>query len=905
MPHRFHVVPTSHWDREWYLPFERFRAWLVEALDDVLGLLDRHPEYRFTLDGQSILLDDYLEVRPEREPRVRELVAAGRLITGPWYVQPDEFLVSGESLARNLERGRELARGMGGSMECGYVPDSFGHVADLPGILAGQGIHTAVFARGAGDDAPAEAELFWWRSPGGQRVLAHKYPLGYGLGAGLSRDPEQATRQLGRVGRDLTRRCKAPEILLPAGSDHSRPQPQLPIAVAALDREEGPWLFSSHDGYFAALEPGFTRGLPEYRGELRGASDAPLLSGTLSARLYLKQRNFQLEHLLTRHVEPAALFARQAGMPDQDHLLRVAWAELLKNHPHDSICGCSVDAVHQEMETRFARAEQVAAHVLSRSLEHLGKHTAPPAQGALGKLILLSCEGHPGPAQVQASLRLSRAELARAMAPDAEAPLCLSDGDSSHPVQVLGHRTRKAGVMGGAIRDLPQWLEQLADRHPVRDYTCSVDGDLLRVEVDEGPAAACAEQLTEEALALAREPGLERVEIHLHRSDLRVAAALDRTPALGFSTVSLAPGDALAGGAVADLDGLRNEHLRLRVSVDGLAVEHLATGWELEGLHRLLDVADRGDTYNFSPLPGDRPLEARLVSWEVVEPGPVRATLRLRYMLAIPASLTPDRSARARELVDHEICTDVSLWRDCPRIDFHTRLHNRSRDHRLRVAFPLGLEAATVHADSAFSVVERPRDPGTSEAGPERQVDAHPMREFVDLSDGQRGAALMARGLSEYGSERGDSTGGLALTLVRAVGMLALDDLPERPGLAGPPYETPGAQCPGEHALHYALLMHAGGWRQGQVARQARAFCHPPLVALAADGTDGSPTGGSLGNLPRGWWVTSLRATPDGGARLRAVNSGEDPLRVPGPGKGEVPPWGIADVVLDPGQEDG
>ncbi len=146
------VISHTHWDRAWYVPFQQFRVALVKLVDQVLGLLDSDPAFRcFMLDGQTIVLEDYLEVRPDRRDTIVHHVRAGRLQIGPWYVLADEFLVSPESLVRNLQVGRAMARDLGGSLDEGYVPDAFGHIAQLPQILRGFGIDSAFLWRGLGD----------------------------------------------------------------------------------------------------------------------------------------------------------------------------------------------------------------------------------------------------------------------------------------------------------------------------------------------------------------------------------------------------------------------------------------------------------------------------------------------------------------------------------------------------------------------------------------------------------------------------------------------------------------------------------------------------------------------------------------------------------------------------------
>ncbi len=190
-------VPHTHWDREWYRPFQEFRSRLIRLLDSVLDILERDEKYRhFHLDGQAILLEDYLEARPEREALIPRMAREGRLSVGPWYVLPDEFLVSGESLIRNLLAGRAIAREFGGYCPVAYLPDQFGHIAQMPQILRRFGIEAAVLWRGLDYEVSRHNE-FWWVAPDGSRVLAvHLPPRGYGGLVDLSRDHEAGVEKV-------------------------------------------------------------------------------------------------------------------------------------------------------------------------------------------------------------------------------------------------------------------------------------------------------------------------------------------------------------------------------------------------------------------------------------------------------------------------------------------------------------------------------------------------------------------------------------------------------------------------------------------------------------------------------------------------------------------------------------
>ena len=167
---RFYYFNSTHWDREWYLPFEQFRRYLVSATDGILSALEEGSVEKFTFDGQSVVLEDCLEICPEWEGRIAAAVSSGKLNAGPWFVMSDEFLASGEALSHNLLVGRDIVRRFGGEpWRIGYLCDTFGHCAQMPQILAGFGIRAAVVGRGLADDAPPR---FMWRAPDGTEIPA-------------------------------------------------------------------------------------------------------------------------------------------------------------------------------------------------------------------------------------------------------------------------------------------------------------------------------------------------------------------------------------------------------------------------------------------------------------------------------------------------------------------------------------------------------------------------------------------------------------------------------------------------------------------------------------------------------------------------------------------------------------
>ena len=365
---RYLVVPHTHWDREWYLPLRQFRELLGEVVDGVLDVLERDDSFSsFTLDGQAIVLEDYVDVRPDNEERLRALLAAGRLEAGPWYVLADELLVGGESLVRNLLLGRRVCRRFGVEPStAGYEPDSFGHTSQLPQLLAGFGLGTFIFSRGLGDELDDVGVVFRWRAGPAEVVACQQLPH-YDNFARLESADDAAARVEGIVERfgGLLERAGCDTVLLANGSDHLPIESRLPELCAELERR---YDCEFRIGRLSELTPQ-ADGLPVHQGELVGSRLQNVLRGVNSARIYLKQANEAAERRLLAAETIAAL--RGGNLPAGD--LQLAWRDLLQNHPHDSICGCSCDEVHRDMVVRYAQLGSTLA-----ALEHAGPALVNP-----------------------------------------------------------------------------------------------------------------------------------------------------------------------------------------------------------------------------------------------------------------------------------------------------------------------------------------------------------------------------------------------------------------------------------------------------------------------------------------------------------------------------------------------
>lgn len=353
---KVHIVSHTHWDREWCQTFQEYRVKLVKMMDKLLFILNNYSEYKyFTLDGQTIVLEDYLEIRPEKEEEIKKFVKEGKIFIGPWYLMPDEFLISGESIIRNLLIGDKISSHFGRKMNVGYMPDPFGHISQLSQILRGFNIDNAVLWRGISKNENSE---YIWKAPDGSKVLLiHlQSPIYSGYSNGWYLSYENWEEPLNIHLDFLKKIAKTNNLLLMNGRDHAEPEEKVIENIIKLNKKYGEleFIHSNLEEYIKAVEEE-KPSLETIEGELRNPPFGTdyLLSGVLSARVYIKQENFRICHEVERILEPISVLNYLNSSYYDSKFLEYLWREILKNHPHDSVCGCSIDEVHKEMEGRF------------------------------------------------------------------------------------------------------------------------------------------------------------------------------------------------------------------------------------------------------------------------------------------------------------------------------------------------------------------------------------------------------------------------------------------------------------------------------------------------------------------------------------------------------------------------
>ena len=846
------VVPHTHWDREWYLPFQQFRLQLVGLLDQVLERMENDPRQRFTLDGQAVAVEDYLQVRPEQRDRLTALVASGRLAVGPWQILLDEFLCSGENIVRNLRLGLCKAEAMGAAMRVGYLPDMFGHCAQMPQILAGAGIPHACVWRGV--PRAVDAHAFAWTAPDGTAVRTEYMAAGgYGNAAGLFDDPVLVAPRAAAVAAKLRPWRPGPGGMLAMyGSDHTAPAADLADLLEefndAAAADGGVRLRLATLAEYFAEQPCDVAGLRVVRGELRSHAAANILPGVFSVRAQLKQAMSRAERRVERYAEPlAALWHR----PSVRRFLDMAWDRLVEVSCHDSVTGCGADATAQQVAARMAEAEQLGLAVLdlvgtglAARVPHDGHlllNPTPDDRTALveldvaadGEVSLAAADGTPLPAQ---TLRTGPVLLADDVFPAERLPVVLArvHGSELYGQEITAWRLAEDGPDG-----------------PVLDFEVARRGD---------PGFDLADVRAALTGAVARRPGDWRVRIRA--APRRTVAARVRVPALGHLAVRAVPARPLPVDNPVRVAGraLDNGLLRVEVAGDGTLALRTPGGVAAAGLGRIVDGGDLGDTYNYAPPKADRLVEVPgAVRVRTVREGPLTAVLEVERRYAWPRAGDFAADARTAAVESATVVTRVELRAGEPFARLLVRFDNRCDDHRVRLHLPLPERAGSSFAEGQFAVVERGL---SAEAGfGEEPLPTFPASSFVAAG----GLAVLLEHATEYELVHGGAE--LALTLLRSTGRISRNRHAHRDEPAGPQVDTPQAQCRGERTVEFGLLPYEGAWHEGGVLRAAEEFRHEVATRPgSAPASAGLPAAGrGLAVRGAGVVLTSLCAREEDG----------------------------------------
>ena len=648
------LVSHTHWDREWYRTFQSFRASLVDAIDQILDMVRDDPEFRFLLDGQTIVLEDYLEIRPERRPELEDACRQKKIAIGPWYVQPDSLLPSGETHIRNLLEGRRVGQDFGGVSSVAYTPDSFGHPAQFPQIFAGFGLGPFVYWRGNGSEIDALPAEYRWEAPDGSSILCHHLAEGYFGAAGLPEDPISAAVYLQELAETLLKRTENGRVLFMNGIDHAVPAPGVGAILEVLRRTTG---WTVRRGVLEDFADGLDQEAPVFHGELVGGRLANLLPGVWSARLPLKLRNREAEATLLRWAEPWAALARRFGLRDERASLRTAWRAFLCNQAHDSICGCSQDRVHDQSETRYDTAIELGHHTAKRCLERmagLATDRRAPWDADLD-VAVFNPSPHPRSDVVRFPLEAD--------------PWVEYRGDIRRSMQVHP-------LLGGTLEE--------------QGYT--VDGEAARVVGD---------------------PAAPRLRLDTQLPPRSVEMVVRDVPAFGWRRLRLSRS---APHRDEEDDGreISTEGICVRAETDGRLEVRLGAR-TYKGLLALEDQGDRGDTYDFDPVEGglDEPRLESVRTRRRRHSSGIQS-LEIERVFSTPRHLLPDRETRSPERVESRLTITARIAPGVPRVDLDVCLENAAMDHRLRLRFPTGERVEEFFAETTSDIARR--QPETADA---------------------------------------------------------------------------------------------------------------------------------------------------------------------------------------------
>lgn len=719
---------SSHWDREWYRPHQGFRYYLVEMLDRLIAALEDGSVPEFVMDGQTVVLEDYLEIRPENRARLEALIGSGKLKVGPWYVMPDEFCISGEGLIENLLIGQGISRSFGTEpWKFGYVNDIFGHVAALPQIFRGFGIDGVFLGRGVSH--LSEHTFFRWRAPDGSECVVYKECYALIKREFLrTSDADREAYLNGIMARD------GDLIVLNYTDDHAVIDSGVYAFLEMLGKAGARCIgdFSALARLAEETEPSRRAPMPVIEGELAETGvdngDFRLVTHSISSYYPLKRENDFTESLLWNETAPLLTLAGLAGLfADKENFFRTARRHLIQNHPHDSICGCSVDAVHGDMPYRFHQAQAIA-DVIG---EEFRSALAGRLMGEGFTLVIANPDVHP-----------------------------------------------RCGTVTVEIDFPTGWKPTAADNTGYQSV------NLFRIVDRNG------REVPYQILRIRRNVETYRRQAAVTVN--RYTAALDTELApFGFTPFSVLPAEkpARIPPAAPPCAVIENEYLHVRVQSDGsLCITDRRSGRTAEGFPSFIDDADTGNGWFHGEAAPDEPRVLSegtpAVRIERIHTGPLVHTLRVTRMMEIPAAMDYSRHARSDERAVMTITADYTLRRGEMFLDCTAVIDNPAGGHRLRMMLPTGMEGEHWRASQAFGFVERPR--GVTEKGLNGREPEYVEKNtsgIVLVGEGLESTAFVgAEGFHEVGVY---PDGTVSVTVFRSVGKMFHQPEAERAKLIG------------------------------------------------------------------------------------------------------------------------
>lgn len=742
-----HLVFQTHWDREWYFTFERYRYRLMHVVERAMIALENEEIAYFILDGQTLPLEDYLEVcESSQKQRILKLIKSGKMIIGPWYIAMDEFLVQGESIIRNLEIGRKIAQTYGTIQQVGYLPDTFGHIGQMPQILNDFSIDNAMMWRGIDVN---QSEFIWCGVDDSKLFTVF---LSEGYYQPLINEKDFINGIKGYAERVEKKAC-TDHLLLTAGGDHLMPTfENLKERIQRIEMAY-PHLklnVTNFQDYIELLKKetkDYT--LPTITGELRSNAKAYILPNVLSTRSYLKKLNQELEDEMLGFIEPMVALSHLQSKDIPLSYVEHIWKTILQNQPHDSICGCSVDEVHQENEMRGLKAKQMIESF---------------TEGLLSKL-----NGLP--------MSFYNKEGKRIDSDDATFSLF-----NPHPYPY-------SGVIEGKL-----WLNE---DHQYRGFVI--------VDENGNEYQAVIEDIEPKRLFVSP---LDYPPLFRPGKEVTFKAHVKNIKALSITMFHVKE-QSYIETYISTNNTIENDKIKVVLHQNGsLDLVDKNTKEVYSGWHTFYASMDAGDSYNYSKPEQDDQFFAVLDGEPCVRQSSISQTLTYTLLLNQPEGLHSSRKYPLDTRVITKIHVVLTLDQHARFVKVKTMIDQKGKDQRLRMQFPLGTHLTYHTNDSAFELVKREsnrKEEWSAERLKEVPVVVDSSLSMIHGVNGTRGIQFFHRGLHESQMVQIHDQTVTEVTLIRSVSHLSRDDFRSRGGAAGPNLATPEAQCIRLHTFDYAF----------------------------------------------------------------------------------------------------
>lgn len=737
------ILPHTHWDREWYFTSSKSMIYSLRDFDEIVEFMENQNEVKsFILDGQTSIIDDYLEMHPQNTERLKDLVKNKRILTGPWYTQPDTLVVSGESLIRNLLYGTKSARDYGHSMEVGYLPDSFGMSAQMPQIYNGFGIKYATFRRGIADSITKDRE-FYWESKDGSKVFAHNI-YHYGSMAYPPSDPEEIKTYVEKMVSILKESSTTGTILLFNGED------QKPIRKNINDIvEKARKLFPDIEFEIGSLEDSLKEmeksetEFITYQGEFTFGQHSRVHKSIFSTRADLKAMNNTLENFIVNILEPVSSIAYLAGFTYEERLFEKIWKLMLDNSAHDSIGMCNSDRTNRDVKHRFELAKNYAEDLLELKLREIGIHIDEKDAFQFQLYNLLPCK-RDGYVEMELFVPSPHFEI----------------------------RNEKGELQEHIVMDIEEVTKNIFAKSK---REIGVDDDL--------------------------NPSWAQTVTSIYKAKIKIKAI--GLPSLGYSTYTTSSIDSDESSRTVDSDSscIENEFYCITLDENGrIDLFDKTKNKTYPDFIVLEDSGDEGDSYDYSEPKDDRIIVERKLHNTKYSKNSLCSTGEFSFKLNIPFDLI-ERS-QGTSSIEQIINLNIELNQGDKGIHVSVKTTNQAIEHRLRFVVNTDIKASESKADQQFGLIERPVylsevEKWKEEAWDEKPRTIEPMQSLVSISGKEGSLAIITESVREY-QVIGDDFNKVAMTLYRSTPFLGKDNLNDRPGReSGTKARTPEAELLG------------------------------------------------------------------------------------------------------------